>query len=105
MSYLTWLKFKATVRDIAEFIGGLLIKFVMILLFIARYIIYAISSLGAVVFGIAFPVGIYLGFKLFGELSRGVPFFETSQWGGFLLFFVVPIVFAFLKEFTKPQSY
>lgn len=98
MSYLTWLKIKANLNDISSAVYSLIKWIISAIITVARFMIYAISSLGVAIFGITFPLGIYFFFKVVSETMKGVPLVETSYFGFFLLFFIAPVTFAVVRE-------
>ena len=102
LSYLTWLKIKDSLNDVGSVLFSLIKWIAFAIITIVRFIIYAISSFGVAIFGIAFPFGIYFCFTVVTELMNGVPLMKTNYFGFFLLFFVVPLMLAIVREITKP---
>ncbi len=98
MSYISYFNFKEFLKDIAGYILAFFKWLALTIIKIARFVVYAISSLGVVIFGIAFPAGIYFCYRVFAEMINGVPLTETTYFGFFLLFFVAPLVFGIVRE-------
>lgn len=98
MDYIRWLNFKETLKDIAGIIFNVFKWIVFVIFTIIRFIIFIFSSFGLAIFGIVFPFGIYFCFTVVCDLMKGVPLIKTSNYGLFLLFFVVPLILAFVRE-------
>jgi len=108
MDYSTYLKVKYTAKKTGKGLFKVIskiIKFILsVIINLCRFGLYIISSLIVCVFGIGFPAGICFAFIVAKEMLNGTPFFETSKWGLFLLFFAVPLVFGVIKTITKPRT-
>jgi hypothetical protein len=102
MNYITWLNIKATLIDIFTFILNVFKWILFAVLMMFRFIIYVASSFAFAILSIAFPFGTYFCVTVVKELMNGVPIMETSNFGFFLLFFVVPIGLAIVREIAKP---
>lgn len=102
MDYIAWLNFKETLKDIA---GGFVTVFkwiISVVVMIIRFVIYIASSFGLAIMSVTFPFGIYFCYTVIHEMVKGIPFMKTSHFGFFLLFFIVPIVLAIVREISKP---
>lgn len=103
MKYITWLKLKAEVDYFGSIVLDLLKKIATIIITLARFVIYCISSIGTAALGIAFPFGMYFCYTVIKEyFFHDVPLMETTYMGFFLLFFVCPLVLGVIREISKP---
>jgi len=102
LSYLTWLKIKDRLNDVGSVLFSIIKWIAFAIITVVRFIIYAVSSFGVAILGVAFPFGIYFCYTVVTEVIKGVPLMKTSYFGFFLLFFVSPLILAIVREIAKP---